>query len=106
MKYRDDCERIQTLLSQHGLMLTLQESESLWDEVSDSFAAGWMGLPLNDDDLLSMIKRAAIEVAKGKTSVERELTLSRLANEFRETMDNDILRSWARDVVAAIKGGS
>ena len=34
-------------------------------------------------------------------TVER---VARLVNEYRETMDREILHSWAKDVVAAMKG--
>ena len=33
-----------------------------------------------------------------------DATVERLMNEYRETMDRDVLHSWAKDVVATMKG--
>lgn len=103
MRYRDDCERIQRVLADKGISVTLAEAETLWDEVSDASAAGWLALPVEDEDLVLTINSAAIGIVRTKISVSREATLLRLAGEYRETMDIDVLHSWARDVVSAIR---
>jgi len=55
-EYRDDCERIQRILRDKGYNATLQQCEELWDDYSDSMAAGWMGLGDNDEDVYSHLR--------------------------------------------------
>lgn len=47
-----DCERIQrVILEKHKVMVTLQQAHELWEEHSDSYAAGWLILPEDDDQI-------------------------------------------------------
>ena len=46
-----DCIRIQALLFEMGYESSLRDCEVLWGNYSDSYAAGWLFLDLNDEDL-------------------------------------------------------
>lgn len=50
-RYPDDCERICKVVLSHGCLISPREAESLWEDFSESMAAGWMGLSVNDEDI-------------------------------------------------------
>lgn len=55
-RYPDDVKRILSVLIAHGYQATEEQAISLWDEYSDSMAAGWMMLPDEDKDIYSCIE--------------------------------------------------
>lgn len=46
-----DVIRIQRVVEQNGYEADLEACAYLWEEYSDRYAAGWIGLPEDDDDL-------------------------------------------------------
>lgn len=55
--YASDIRRMVAVVAQQGARpITADEAEYAWDAYSDSFCAGWMGLPDSDDDLFSILK--------------------------------------------------
>ncbi len=63
--HRWDCERIVACALSNGYVMTLREAEKAWDEYSESFAAGWMNLPDDDEDLWLYIGSRIEEMAQG-----------------------------------------
>ena len=55
--YRDDCNRIQTVLLDRGLYATLEQCAELWGLASEDMCAGWLVLPENNADIYEDIKR-------------------------------------------------
>ncbi len=55
-RYRDDVERIHKILLDRGYDSTLEDCARLWDEYSDSMAAGWMILPDTDEEVFDQIR--------------------------------------------------
>ena len=50
-KYLDDCQRIQSVLRKKGYEVSLHECERMWEAYSDSYEAGWLILPDEDDSI-------------------------------------------------------
>lgn len=50
-----DVARIRQVALAHGVTLDEEQAESVWDDYSDSMAAGWLCLPDSDDDLWSTV---------------------------------------------------
>ncbi len=44
-EYLGDCKEIVESCQRQGLTITLLEAYSAWNEYSDDYAAGWLGLP-------------------------------------------------------------
>jgi hypothetical protein len=55
-RYPEDVQRIQMVALSHGVVLSARDAEAAWDSYSDDMAAGWMGLPEDDDDLWSYVR--------------------------------------------------
>ena len=54
-EYIEDTKRIVKVSFDNGIILTLKEAETIWEDYSDSMAAGWMGLPKDDKELWLII---------------------------------------------------
>jgi len=59
--YKSDCRRIQKAMIEEGALISLDEAYKLWEAYSDSMAAGWVGLP-DDDEEISL--RVNLDVLK------------------------------------------
>jgi len=56
-RHQDDAERIKDILISKGFINAgLNDAIHLWGEYSDSYCAGWLGLPDDDDDVYDCIK--------------------------------------------------
>jgi len=56
-EYREDCERIKAVLIENGFINAgLNDAIWLWNEYSESYAAGWLGLPDEDEKIYDCIK--------------------------------------------------
>lgn len=53
--YKKDCERIQKILKENNIFVSLEEVCSIWEEYSDLYAAGWIILPKEDIDVYGCI---------------------------------------------------
>lgn len=51
-----DVVRIKQVLLKNGYDADLPSCANIWDEYSDSYAAGWLGLPKDDDELWQAIQ--------------------------------------------------
>lgn len=49
--YSDDVERIVRVAAMRGYILSQSDARAAWEAYSADFAAGWMALPEDDDDL-------------------------------------------------------
>jgi hypothetical protein len=56
-QYRDDCNRIQACLLDHGLFATLDQCAELWELASEDMCAGWLVLPEKGEDIYTEVKR-------------------------------------------------
>lgn len=54
-RHLGDVVRIQQVCEQNGYEADLEACAYLWDEYSDRYAAGWLGLPEDDNDLWTEI---------------------------------------------------
>lgn len=57
-----DVARIRQVALVHGVTLDEEQAESVWDDYSDSMAAGWLALPDSDDDLWSTVSAHLVEM--------------------------------------------
>lgn len=55
-RHKSDCERIQKLLLELGYASTLKDCADLWDDYSDTMAAGWFNLGEDDETLKITLK--------------------------------------------------
>ena len=56
-QYTSDCNRIQSVLLDHGLYSTLEQCCELWELVSEDMCAGWLCLPEKNEDIYEEIRR-------------------------------------------------
>lgn len=54
-RHLGDVVRIQRVAEQNGYEADLEACAYLWDEYSDRYAAGWLGLPEDDNDLWTLV---------------------------------------------------
>lgn len=51
-----DVKRLQRVMLQNGYESDLRSVAGLWDDYSDTYAAGWIGLPENDEELWGILR--------------------------------------------------
>lgn len=56
-RYPEDIIRIMKVAIDANILLTPEEADMVWTEHSNSYAAGWLGLPDDDDVLATLIER-------------------------------------------------
>lgn len=61
-EYLGDCAIIQRALANVGYFATLRQARRLWEEYSESYAAGWMGVPDQDEHIVRCIEPFFMEV--------------------------------------------
>ncbi len=54
--YYDDCVKIQNVLKKHGYEATTDECRKIWENYSDIYCAGWLGLPDSDQGIWWEVK--------------------------------------------------
>lgn len=55
-KYRSDCLRILKAFRRYGFYdVNLVDCEDMWSDYSDTLAAGWLGLPETDEEILRIL---------------------------------------------------
>lgn len=54
-RHRYDVERIMRVLAQAGRFRGFFDCYEFWSQYSDSYAAGWMGLPDSDEELRQIL---------------------------------------------------
>lgn len=55
-RWIDDVKRIQEVLLNNGYSSLLKDCGDLWEAYSDSYAAGWLGLPEDDEELWNILE--------------------------------------------------
>lgn len=55
-RHIDDVVRIKKVMFENGYECDLPDAAGIWEDYSDSMAAGWMFLPYYDDELWIMIE--------------------------------------------------
>ena len=53
--YREDCNRIQGVLLDHGFYATLEQCAELWELASEDMCAGWLSLPEKNEDIYTEV---------------------------------------------------
>lgn len=56
-RHSEDITRIMKVSIDVNILLTPEDADMVWTEHSDSYAAGWLGLPDDDDVLATLIER-------------------------------------------------
>lgn len=56
-RHSEDITRIMKVAIDVNILLTPEDADMVWTEHSDSYAAGWLGLPDDDDVLATLIER-------------------------------------------------
>jgi hypothetical protein len=56
-EYKEDCNRIQHALMEHGYYATISQCAELWQLNSEDMAAGWLFLPKTDKEIYEEVKR-------------------------------------------------
>ena len=51
----EDCQRIQKIMADRGYYATIRQCDLMWRAYSDRYAAGWLGLPEDDDGVFAEI---------------------------------------------------
>lgn len=54
--YREDCNRIQAALMDHGYYATIEQCAEMWELNSEDMAAGWLKVPERGEDIIKEIK--------------------------------------------------
>lgn len=54
--FEDDIERIISVAGKHNIMIEPEAAHDIWGEISSGWAAGWLDLPQDDDDLWEMMR--------------------------------------------------
>lgn len=54
-RHLSDCKRIQSVLQVRGVFISLNDTEKIWEELSDSSCASWLFLDESDDELYERI---------------------------------------------------
>lgn len=55
-RHLSDVKRIQEVLMKNGYDADLPSCAEIWEEHSDSYAAGWLGLPSDDNEIWGVIE--------------------------------------------------
>ena len=63
-RHHSDVERLQRVMLQNGYEADLRSAADIWEEYSDDYAAGWLGMPENDDELWETIESRVEREAK------------------------------------------
>jgi hypothetical protein len=63
-RHLGDVQRIQRILRDKGYIATLKDCAGLWEEYSDSLAAGWIFLDEQDWDVWCCIRYKVEELAQ------------------------------------------
>jgi len=104
-RHQSDVERIQLVLLKNGHMVDLKTAAGIWEEYSDSFAAGWLSVPVDEDELWQEIKyrvekKESDDVADLKITDDVNATIAMLREIARKngiTFDKlveDIYNEW------------
>ena len=51
-----DVKRIQDVLFENNIYVSIKKCQSIWIEYSDAHATSWMGLPQDNDNLMKILK--------------------------------------------------
>jgi hypothetical protein len=54
--HRHDCEKLKNILLEKGYSSSVYDCYNLWSDYSDGYAAGWMLLPDEDEEIWNAIK--------------------------------------------------
>ena len=104
-RHQSDVERIQLVLLKNGHMVDLKAAAGIWEKYSDSFAAGWLSVPVDEDELWQEIKyrvekKESDDVADLKITDDVNATIAMLREIARKngiTFDKlveDIYNEW------------
>ena len=55
-RHQSDVERLQRVMLAHGYDADLPSAADIWEDYSDSYAAGWLGMPDDDNKLWQIIQ--------------------------------------------------
>jgi hypothetical protein len=55
-RHHSDVERLQRVMLQNGYEADLRSAAGIWEDYSDDYAAGWLGMPDDDEELWQTIE--------------------------------------------------
>jgi hypothetical protein len=55
-RHHSDVERLQRVMLQNGYEADYDSAAGIWEDYSDDYAAGWLGMPEEDDELWQRIE--------------------------------------------------
>jgi len=61
--YEDDIKKIKNALKNAGYFATREQCITLWEMYSETYAAGWLGLPESDNLIVGSILRFFEEIS-------------------------------------------
>jgi hypothetical protein len=56
IRHPEDCERIQRACASVGCVLSLEETQTLWEQYSETMSAGWLVLPDDDANIVARLR--------------------------------------------------
>ena len=60
-EHYEDLLRLQHLMEELGFpKLSLNEIEDMWNKISDSYYASWLGVPINAEDLVEYLSEIKV----------------------------------------------
>jgi hypothetical protein len=62
-RHHSDVERLQRVMLQNGYEADYNDAANIWDDYSDAYAAGWLGMPEDDNELWDEIKNRVEDAA-------------------------------------------
>jgi hypothetical protein len=71
-RHMGDVKRIREIMLKREYDIDLQSCAKLWEERSDMFAAGWLGLPEKDEDVFIEISNMIRYTEGDKSAYEDE----------------------------------
>ena len=80
-RHINDVKRIQKVLLDNKYSISLKDAAGLWEEYSEMFAAGWLGLPDSDVRLFEYLKDEA-GVMRFKQETDTNLTTTEILNNY------------------------
>lgn len=108
IRHEGDCERIRSVVSaKRGAAITLEQAQSIWEDYSDMYAAGWLFLPEDDAEILRVWDNSACKrAADADEESDKEFESFWLAfDHHRESHSGDFESVARRAFKAGFKAG-
>jgi len=61
LDHPSDIERIIRVCATNGFLITARDAQEAWSQYSDNFAASWLMLPEDNEELVAIIRAQCLE---------------------------------------------